>query len=71
MALNLDGGPVACQGIALRGYRRDFCGKWELAVHDGRLELLTWMYGNRRWALPIALAVVRNSRHPPREAQGR
>ena len=56
--LNLDGGPVACQGIALGDYRRNFCGRWELAAHGGKLELLTWLYGSRPWALPIVIAAV-------------
>src|SRR5262249_25654057 len=29
VALNLDGGPVACQGIALNGFSRNICGQWE------------------------------------------
>jgi hypothetical protein len=58
LALNLDGGPVACQAIRLKNYRRDLCGKWETAVHDGKLQLLTSLLGNRRWGLPIVLAVV-------------
>lgn len=59
MALNLDGGPLACQGILLDGYQRRFCGQWELAVHDGP-SLLTDRWGARaRVALPIVLAVVR------------
>ena len=57
LALNLDGGPVACQGIALGDYRRDFCGDWELAAYDGTLKLLTPALGKRRWAMPIVLAV--------------
>jgi len=60
-ALNLDGGPVACQGIALNAYRRDFCGKWELAARDGQLKLLTWMFGRRSWALPVVLAALRKN----------
>jgi hypothetical protein len=58
LALNLDGGPVACQGIALEDYRRDFCGKWEFAIHDGKPELLAGALGNRRWGLPIVIAVL-------------
>jgi hypothetical protein len=58
LALNLDGGPVTCQGITLPQYRRDFCGEWELAVHDGQLKLLTPMFGQRRWGLPVVLAVL-------------
>ena len=60
MALNLDGGPVACQGISLDGFQRRFCGQWELAVHDGQPSLLTYRWGSRaRVALPVVLAVVR------------
>jgi hypothetical protein len=58
-ALNLDGGPVACQGIALGDYRRDFCGDWEFAVRDHDLQLLQPILGTRRWGLPIVLAVHR------------
>jgi Phosphodiester glycosidase len=58
IALNLDGGPVACQGIALKGFRRDFCGQWELAAYGGQLKSLTRAFGSARWALPIVLAVL-------------
>jgi hypothetical protein len=58
LALNLDGGPIACQAIALKGYRRDFCGQWEMASDNGELRLLRPLLGSRRWGLPIALAVV-------------
>jgi Phosphodiester glycosidase len=58
LALNLDGGPVACQGIALDGYRRDFCGRWELAERDGALKLWQPLLGTGRAALPIVLAVL-------------
>jgi hypothetical protein len=60
LALNLDGGPVACQGIALNGYRRDFCGSWELAERDGELKLWRPLLGSGRVAMPIVLAVLRN-----------
>lgn len=56
-ALNLDGGPVACQGIALNGFRRDICGRWELATRGGQMKLLTPVFGHARWAMPIVLAV--------------
>jgi hypothetical protein len=59
LALNLDGGPVACQGVAFGNYRRDFCGEWELAVREGTLQLLGPVLGSRRWGLPIVLAVHR------------
>ena len=55
-ALNLDGGPVACQGVAVGAYRRDFCGKWELENDSGKLTLLTWNWGS--WSLPVVLAAI-------------
>jgi len=60
VALNLDGGPVASQGIALDGFTRHTCGQWELAVHDGALKLLTPLFRPRArcWEMPIVLAVV-------------
>src|SRR5262252_4916932 len=58
VALNLDGGPVACQGIALNGYRRNACGRGELSARDGQLRLLTPVFGTVRWSLPIVLAVL-------------
>jgi hypothetical protein len=58
VALNLDGGPVACQGIALNGYRRNTCGRWELSSRDGRPKLLTPVFGTVRSSLPIVLAVI-------------
>jgi hypothetical protein len=57
LALNLDGGPVACQGIAVKDFRRRYCGDWETAVRDGELKLLQPLFGSELWALPIVLAV--------------
>jgi hypothetical protein len=59
LALNLDGGPVACQAIALKEFKRDFCGRWETTVQDGQIKQLKPLVGNRRWGLPIVLAVLR------------
>ena len=56
-ALNLDGGPVACQGIALGDYRRMSYGHWEAQVEDGRVKLLSLLYGDTV-AMPIVLAVL-------------
>ena len=58
LALNLDGGPIACQAIALKDFKRDFCGQWEMASHYGELRVLRPVLGLRRWGLPIALAVL-------------
>lgn len=60
LALNLDGGPVACQGIVLGDYVRRFCGQWEFAVQNGTPRLLRFAFGSYgRWALPIVLVVRR------------
>jgi hypothetical protein len=59
LALNLDGGPIACQAIALKAFRRDVCGEWEMATDGDELRLLKPLFGRkRRWGLPIVLAVV-------------
>jgi hypothetical protein len=58
LALNLDGGPIACQAIVLKDFRRDFCGAWEMAAEKDELKVLRPLFGPRRWALPIVLAVV-------------
>ena len=61
LALNLDGGPVACQGISLAGFERRQCGKWEIQVADGRARMIpTWQllpvhYGTP--SMPMALLV--------------
>lgn len=55
IALNLDGGPVACQGISLNGYARKTYGRWETQVESDRAQLLTWPYGSID--MPIVLAV--------------
>lgn len=61
-ALNLDGGPVACQGIALNGYRRMSYGHWEVRVDaNGRATMLPGglpLLNLRHEPFPIALAVL-------------
>jgi len=54
-ALNLDGGPVASQGISLNGFDRRTYGRWEAQVEGDHAELLTWPYGTV--AMPVVLAV--------------
>lgn len=54
-ALNLDGGPPACQAIAAGNYRRSFCGQWETQTRNGEIRLLGHLIGNRRWGLPLVL----------------
>lgn len=55
LALNLDGGPVASQGVSLAGFERRVYGKWEMQVHGDDAKLLTWPYGTV--PLPVVLAV--------------
>jgi Phosphodiester glycosidase len=55
LALNLDGGPVACQGIAINGFARRTYGRWEVQVQGEDAKLLTWLYGTV--AMPVVLAV--------------
>lgn len=55
-ALNLDGGPVACQAIALADFHRRFCGQWATQTTGETIRLLGWRFGS--WALPIVLVVV-------------
>jgi hypothetical protein len=54
LALNLDGGPVACQGISLNGYERKTYGKYELEVKGDQAQLLTRCYGTA--GMPVVLA---------------
>ena len=58
IALNLDGGPVACQSIELGVYRRRTCGPEELQVDADSVRLLQPLIGGRSWALPIVLAAT-------------
>jgi hypothetical protein len=58
LALNLDGGPIACQGISLNGFKRRQCGKWEIQASNTRVSKLVCMSCEVRLpAMPIALAV--------------
>ena len=57
VALNLDGGPIASQGVSLNGFDRRTYGRWEAQVEGSRVKLLTWPYGTV--AMPIVIAVYR------------
>src|SRR5262245_8553710 len=56
-ALNLDGGPVACQAIELGVYRRRTCGPQELQVEGNKVRLLQSLLPGDS-PLPIVLAVL-------------
>jgi hypothetical protein len=57
LALNLDGGPIACQGISLDGFERRVCGQWEIQASDVRVTKLVCHRTCEKPAMPIALAV--------------
>ncbi|MBI3184719.1 MAG: phosphodiester glycosidase family protein [Myxococcales bacterium] len=57
-ALNLDGGPVACQAVSAGEFRKVIYGQWETNDSTGEVRVF-WGYGPPlRWPLPIALAVL-------------
>lgn len=56
LALNLDGGPFACQAISHKDYARSFCGTREPAGNGGETAPAEDASAKRR--LPIALGVV-------------
>lgn len=58
IALNLDGGPLACQGLALTGHAHQFCGTTEVVIRDGEPQVLKQDNGTQMTVLPIVLAVV-------------
>lgn len=55
-ALNLDGGPVACQAVKSGSFERDFCGDWQTQTSGDDIILQQRVFGSRRWGLPIVLA---------------
>jgi hypothetical protein len=59
VALNLDGGPVACQSVRLKGFRRRFYARWEAQVSGDKVSLLRWPRASTNVAMPIVLTVER------------
>lgn len=55
-ALNLDGGPPACQAVALGAFRRSVCSNSASANDTSQLRVLSQLFGQRPWGLPIVLA---------------
>jgi len=58
LALNLDGGSVACQAVVIANFAREFCGDWETKFEQGKIQLLQRVIGRRRPAIPVVVAVV-------------
>jgi hypothetical protein len=57
IALNLDGGPLACQAIRTAEVSKSFCGEWEIMDDSKGYKMLKTGAFRRRWALPIVIAV--------------
>lgn len=65
MALNLDGGPIACQSVRLNGFKRKFYAQWEAQVREdapkgSEVSLLRWPFAQATWAMPVVLTVERS-----------
>jgi Phosphodiester glycosidase len=56
-ALNLDGGPPACQAIKIGTFARSVCSNSETSSDAGQLRALGQLFGQRPWGLPIVLVV--------------
>ncbi|MDR9812834.1 phosphodiester glycosidase family protein [Rhizobium hidalgonense] len=59
VALNLDGGPIACRSVRLNGYSQKFYARWEAQVEDDNVKLLRWPILQAAWAMPMVLTVER------------
>jgi len=57
LALNLDGGPIACQSVRAPGYTRKFYAHWEAQVNGDQVKLLRWPFASATWAMPMVLTV--------------
>jgi hypothetical protein len=60
LALNLDGGPVACQAIDVGDFQRKTCGRMEIQADATQVRLLQPVFSGGDWALPVVLAVTPN-----------
>lgn len=58
LALNLDGGPLACQAVAVGDFARSHCGQGEYQVDGARVLMLRPGFEHQGWGLPIVLAVT-------------
>jgi hypothetical protein len=58
-ALNLDGGPIACQSVRVNGVHRKLYAHWEAQVNGNQVWLLRWPFGATTWAMPVVLTVER------------
>lgn len=67
LALDLDGGPVACQAIRIGDYRRSSCGHWEIQVDKaGHAKMLPTTWQILKPPMPMAIAVYPRPTGSPR-----
>lgn len=59
IALNLDGGPVACQSVRLHRFHRKYYARWEAQVSGDKVRLLSRLFANSTSAMPIVLTAER------------
>ncbi len=59
LALNLDGGPVACRLTRVDGVDQKFYAQWESQFHNGRADLLRSVVPTVSWGMAMALTVER------------
>ncbi|NHZ38296.1 phosphodiester glycosidase family protein [Massilia sp. CCM 8692] len=57
VALNLDGGPLACQSVRFPGYERKLYALWESQMVDNQVKLLRWPLSDATWAMAVVLTV--------------
>jgi hypothetical protein len=65
LALNLDGGPIACQSVRLKGFSRKFYAAWESQFRDGQAILLRTVFSGAHWAMPMVVTVERRTTERP------
>lgn len=64
IALNLDGGPVACQSVRIGSFHRHFIAPWELQAEPtgDKVKLLAWPFGDYgSWAMAVVLVATPKS----------
>jgi len=59
VALNLDGGPIACQSVRLNDFHRKLYARWEAQVNGNQVRLLRWRFPDATLAMPVVLTVER------------
>ena len=59
LALNLDGGPIACRSVRLGGTKQKFYARWESQFRNGHASLLKAVFADVPWGMPMALLVER------------